>query len=983
MPFIPYRWRLGVYLLIALFFYTCSNEPTTKTDDKIKTQLEASEERLQLIFADIDKAELAGNNGQIDSAIFWYNEASKGWLALQNWDSLHATAIDALYLSYGFFDFGPVKPYLEKFTKLIPPELDTIKAKFLEIQGFIAYNEGDSELSLSFYKPMLPIWEKYQRDEKLAGVYNMLGILYHNLEDYPLAEQWYRESIRLGLMNFDSLTASNSYDNLGRALLQQGNWKEAIEYINKSYALMPSEDGFHEHNLALAYHSGGQHDKAIKLAHEALQKTSVFEEYNYLGLSEAYRTLGDVYMGADNFENAEKYYQLCLEKLLEETGGGHRDIARARINLGEAYQAKSLWNLAIREYHAAIQIFLSTFEPQSILDCPSRDSLFSREGYLMEALRYKGQCLLKKYEKSKKINELKAASQHFQTAIHFIHQTKLLHTETGAKRFYGENYSLPYLEDALHAQLRLYEVTQDRKHQEVAFELTQQATAFLLRESVNEQRAMEAAQVPEDTIELLNKLNARIVDIQSAIIDAESTAKVDSLQALMFPLKRSRLNLLEKMEVNYPKYFQLKHALKPIPLSQLQQNLGPDDMAIKYFIGKEQLYIFAFSQQSFEVFIKPLDNTFYQKTADFRKTLSDLDYLRKAPQEAEQLFLSSSHYLYQQLISPVLETFGEERISQLILIPDGILNYLSFECLLTQATDSWLDKEAYLLNDHTISYAYYAGLLLDDTDENSNKKSRFLGFGTEYDDQTLDKIGAMEQDSIANPQIKETFRDKVLSKLAYADDEVKEVASLLSGKSFLNEKATKTNFLKHSPQYEVVHVATHSFIDTENDSTAFIVFNQSDGEDDFLLSLAEVYGLQLNAELIALSGCQTGTGALQRSEGVMSLARAFRFAGSNSLIASQWSISDRASSIIMKEFYTQLKQGVSKDEALQQAKLRYLNNDELSSPAYRIPAYWGAMILIGDAHPIQFKPARSYIGWLLIAGIGLLALLIGWKYKRR
>ena len=265
---------------------------------------------------------------------------------------------------------------------------------------------------------------------------------------------------------------------------------------------------------------------------------------------------------------------------------------------------------------------------------------------------------------------------------------------------------------------------------------------------------------------------------------------------------------------------------------------------------------------------------------------------------------------------------------------------------------------------------------------NNNKKSRFLGFGTEYDDKTLNRIGAMKQDSIANPQIKETFRDKVLSKLVYADDEVKEVASLLSGKSFLNEQATKINFLKHTPQYEVVHVATHSFIDTENDSTAYIVFNQSNKDDDFLLSLAEIYGLQLDAELIALSGCQTGTGALQRSEGVMSLARAFRFAGSNSMIASQWSISDRASSIIMKEFYAQLKKGASKDEALQQAKLRYLHDDELSSPAYRIPAYWGAMILIGDADPLQFTPARSYIRWLLAAGLGVLILLLGWRYNK-
>jgi CHAT domain-containing protein/Tfp pilus assembly protein PilF len=976
---VKFNLLLGLSLLISCFACTNDNQPSVHTT----TQPKASGDSLRLLISShIEQADSYGKKGQLDTAILWYAKANEGWITLQEWDSLYNTTYNAFLLSYHpFYDFEALKPFLKEVTSSIPQDVDTIKAKLLDIQGYIAYEEGKPQEGIKFYEEGVSIWEKYQSYKRLAGSYNMLGIFYNTLEDYPLAEQIYREGIRVSRLSSDSLNERKNYNNLGRVLLEQGHYEEALMSFKKAQGLVPTTDGSFERNLAWIYIEKGQYKTALELADKALQKTKAFQGYNILGIPGAYRLLGDVYISMANYQEAEKYYQKCLEEYLELNGPTHREVAKSHINLGEAYQAQSQWNLAIREYHAAIQIFLPAFEPESFYDCPSSDSLLSREGYLMEALQYKGQCLQKKYEQNNKIEELKAASQHFQAAVHFINQIKLYHTETGAKAFYGDAYSIPYVEDALKAQLQLYQRTQDPQHQAVAFELAQQATAFLLRESINENRAMEAAQIPEDTIISLNVLNAAISEAQSAVTEVERAEEKDSLNQVLFSFKKDRLALLEAIENNYPKYYELKHALSPISIEDLQNTLDSHTLVVKYFLGQDQLYTFAFDQQKFSMLSHPIDSTFYKHIDNFRLTLTDLDYIRERPEEAEQLFLQSSRALYEQLFAPVASAFTADKLTQLTIIPDGLLNYLSFECLLSQPANNWLEKEAYLIHDYAIRYAYYAGLLLPQEQGAESDKSRFVGFGTEYNDKTLDRLNMIEQDTMANPQVKKVFRGKALSKLAFADDEVKEVTRLVDGKSFLNEQATKANFLLHTPDYEVVHVAAHSFIDTENDSTAYIVFNQSNEKDDFLLSLPEIYSLNLDAHLVTLSACQTGIGALQRSEGVMSLARAFQFAGSSSLIASQWSISDEASAIIMKEFYSRLNQGASKDDALREAKLTYLTDDKLSSPAYRIPAYWGAMILIGDEEGLVFEPV-SFAWYYWLIGVVLLLALVVFLRKR-
>ena len=139
--------------------------------------------------------------------------------------------------------------------------------------------------------------------------------------------------------------------------------------------------------------------------------------------------------------------------------------------------------------------------------------------------------------------------------------------------------------------------------------------------------------------------------------------------------------------------------------------------------------------------------------------------------------------------------------------------------------------------------------------------------------------------------------------------------------------------------------------------------------------------MQFKTGLAVLSACNTGNGELRRSEGVMSLARAFAYAGCPSTVMSLWSIPDESTSKVMLEFYKNLKNGEPKDIALQKAKLEYLEN---CPPQYSIPNEWGATVVIGNISPIDFKSWWEKPWFLVLSALLLaIAILLFFKKKRR
>jgi CHAT domain-containing protein len=130
---------------------------------------------------------------------------------------------------------------------------------------------------------------------------------------------------------------------------------------------------------------------------------------------------------------------------------------------------------------------------------------------------------------------------------------------------------------------------------------------------------------------------------------------------------------------------------------------------------------------------------------------------------------------------------------------------------------------------------------------------------------------------------------------------------------------------------------------------------------------------------VVLSACETGKGKLIQGEGMLSLSRAFSYAGCQSIITSLWKADDQATAYIATRLHFYLSRGLDKDIALQKSKIDYLNDKEIEQ-RFKLPLYWANMVLVGDPSPVWQKPNISLV-YLFGAGIFLAAGII-WLLKR-
>lgn len=208
---------------------------------------------------------------------------------------------------------------------------------------------------------------------------------------------------------------------------------------------------------------------------------------------------------------------------------------------------------------------------------------------------------------------------------------------------------------------------------------------------------------------------------------------------------------------------------------------------------------------------------------------------------------------------------------------------------------------------------------------------------------------------------------------------ISKVQQLIGGNLYLNNTSTKEKFVNLAGQHAIIHIGTHAESNNENPQFSKLIFAKKKQDDiSNELFVHEIYNCDLQAELAVLTACETGKPGYQDGEGMVSLAHAFNYAGSNSIITGLWKIDEQSSAIIMEAFYKNLLEGLPKDEALQQAKIKFLQQGE---GRMLQPQYWGGLILMGDtkAIPIEAKGSKGIWVVAFIIAFMLSCLLI----KRR
>lgn len=299
-------------------------------------------------------------------------------------------------------------------------------------------------------------------------------------------------------------------------------------------------------------------------------------------------------------------------------------------------------------------------------------------------------------------------------------------------------------------------------------------------------------------------------------------------------------------------------------------------------------------------------------------------------------------------------------IEDLLIVPDQLLEGVPFELLAMREGHDVI----------TTRYATSISRIGLAQVQNAPVNSGYVGFAPEY------KPLAISDPAFERGSPKSLPHLRPLSANA---DEVASTSSWFTGSVFIGIEATEENFSQTAPDAAVIHLAMHSIADREAPMNSMLVFNdteQRNGTYDGLVHFHELIDMSLHCDLAVLSACETGVGQYRVGEGVMSLARAFNYAGVRNVVSSLWKVDDLATKEIMVKFYEKLAEGMGKADALAEAK-RWYRREHPDAP----PSKWAAFILIGDNEPVKLKKRSPVRPWMW--GGATVVLIAGFAIRRK
>ncbi len=595
-----------------------------------------------------------------------------------------------------------------------------------------------------------------------------------------------------------------------------------------------------------------------------------------------------------------------------------------------------------------------TFDQNDFYKNPVLNQIQDEPGFL-KLLSTKAQFLEGKSENATQQNDLEAAFKTLELAIELIEKMRKSYQSEEARQFLNSKTS-PIYKKAVQLSFDLFELTKNQDYLFKAFEISEKSKASILWQNLSENLALQSSSIPQTDLDALNQLEVEISNLEEKLFDERADETViKTLQSQIFDLKLKYENRIAALEKQNPKYFQIKYQAPNIQLSKIINKLPNASTAIlEYFYDDKNIYAFVIAKNGLTgskiKLEKPLTETI--------KLLRENNVVNLLHDKADnKRYILSLNELHRLLIEPVISQI--KPLENLIIIPHGVLQYLPFEMLASEQ-ESDFRKLNFLIRKYNIQYEWSAAFWLNEITDYTEKNYPFIGFAPSYGNSNKDLAFAQSV----------SFRLD-LSNLTYSIPEVEKANSYFSGEIFTGDNATESHFRQSAPMSQIIHLATHAFTDNIQPLKSGLAFANDSIEDGFL-NAYEIYNLNLPADLAVMSACNTGYGQLAEGEGVMSLGRAFSYAGCKSVVMSLWLANDQSTSTLMNSFYKNLSKGMKKDEALRKAKIDYLKQaDQLTAHPY----FWAGIVAVGDMSPLNKTAGFSW--WVLyILGMALLLFLV-------
>lgn len=882
-------------------------------------------------------------------------------------------------------DYDLARRYYQKGLSFRPGGL--ILGKLYSNIGYAHYDEENYFLALVYFDSAIAVRPAYPEDLYYKNAVARTGDAYLKIGQYYLAEQYFEKALDMALKNGSPGEMARACEMMSNCRRGLGQFREAIEIGQKGIdvlescrALSPSDSSTlancyqNQGNAWQEYMSGytkkptewGEAGKnalnCYKNAHAIHKRlTNKTSQENLkiilLNMGELHRRMGNYGQSVEILSQVISTYAPEIEKSVPD----RHLLGMLHINRGEAFMDAGDFDAAASDFDAALYYLAPayaiennpiSFEAGGPTASPILVNMALHDNALLAVKKGRAE------GGDSYVRALDGALARYDDLAAFTNNARSYYLTEADKA--GLTLKVrPYLDSAFFFCLEQERLTRDEQYLRKAFEITEQSKAMSLLETRQSKRYRAGL-----SSEQMQDYKA-LAQEQAFITDATFQNRNDPEK--LKELKQQWLEHLGRW-----RSFQKSLApssgepdgIKAISVEDIQKYLLDDDQAIlTYHEVGSTLFVFMIGKEAFHMIPVGIDDSYYENLQHFFRLGSSKEIAPYASvQEKREAFATVGKRLYDYLLPLSLRDYLPER---LLVIPNDRLQNIPFEALWTldeTVPITARKQENYLISKHAVAYAPSASLLWDMRRSRSlaKKTAQMAVFAPDFSE-THSASASASLSRIERDAIKDIRFDYLPTR-----EEARRIGKEVAVRKFIGKDACKRNFWEVSPRVQVIHFFTHGVLYHEDPRFNFVSFSQmadSVGTDE-LLFMHELYNrpAPLNLEFVGLTGCNTARGSAMESEGDFSMARGLAAAGVKSFAVSLWETGGQVSTEIMPDFYKELvrKKGLSKDVAMQRAKLAYL-----SDPDNFDPHSWAPIILIGDPAPIALTPA----------GVGLKRLL--------
>lgn len=798
-------------------------------------------------------------------------------------------------------------------------------------------NQGKHEEAIAAYEIAIEI------NPSLGTTYNNLGNSLRSLERLEEAVEAYRTAIEL------TPTLVLAYNNLGFVLNQLNRPNEAREVYDRVNAFDPRLVALREPDSATAddFNTLGRVLRDQNRREEAIEAYTRAIELDR-GFAAAYNNRGVAYAELEQFEQAIEDYNFAI--FLAPTPTQYINLGNALRQIGQIDDAINAY-LGIESVFNIIEQLPAKLDEQNsltalVLDQDNLESYQNRASFFAENQSY------------------------YASYIEVLMQ---LHRENPNSNNRFDELALKTSERA-RARSFLEILTEAEAYQDADnSELVEQERRLWLRfrrleeewsELRTEQQNINSTW--QNSIDSTNLINDATSLSQSPQVQTDLVQRQANLDQQQAEIKQRIDQLLEEYQgvqeqirASNSEYAEITRPEALTARDIQTQILDDDTLLLEYWLGEDRSYLWLVSQTEVKTYELPGREAIDAAARQFYDFLT-VPSERVKPVRTAQAGMELS----QMILGPVANQLGDKR---LLVVADGSLHYIPFSAIPIPQAERLVDPEDLpdpLVVNHEIVNLPSASALTIIRERVGDRRPAPKTLAVIADpvfnpeDPRFLELAAVQEDaSVPATRAASGPPTEAYARLLGTSQEARELIEIAEdeGDDFLALTGFAANresvFDEELSQYQILHFATHGFLNDRSPGESGLVLSQYDNqirplEGDNFLSLTDVFNLYLPAELVVLSGCRTGLGANLRGEGLVGLTRGFMYAGAERVLVSLWSVDDEATAALMSRFYDELiDKNNSPAEALRTAQLQLLQDD---NSTWQTPYYWAAFTLQGE-----------------------------------